>query len=236
MTVGLFNYPRSAAFGRVLPKNKIYEHAGASAGLKQLFVTQVDQIVWRFKLAPETINLAATSAVTEIQIFEISLRTGSPDEDILRAIDRAVPFPIIFELTWSGKRRATAAFKRPSEADASKWVISEYFSIDWTSEGEARDALPVALDLGGLYDKLLTAMMPTQVRSDGAIQERVALLEAVRAQAREVERIKVRLYREKQFNKRVAINAELRAAKRQLAELQQNTLTDADDRLSTASE
>ena len=78
--------------------------------------------------------------------------------------------------------------------------------------------------------------MPTQVRSDGAIQERVALLEAVRAQAREVERIKVRLYREKQFNKRVAINAELRAAKRQLAELQQNTLTDADDRLSTASE
>ena len=49
MTVGLFNYPRSAAFGRVLPKNKIYEHAGASAGLKQLFVTQVDQIVWRFK-------------------------------------------------------------------------------------------------------------------------------------------------------------------------------------------
>ena len=113
MTAGLFDYPRSAAFGRVLPKNKIYEHAGASAGLKQLFVTQVDQIVWRFKLAPETINLAATSAVTEIQIFEISLRTGSLDGDILRAIDRAIPFPIIFELTWSGKRRAAAAFPRP---------------------------------------------------------------------------------------------------------------------------
>ena len=32
MTAGLFDYPRSAAFGRVLPKNKIYEHAGASAG------------------------------------------------------------------------------------------------------------------------------------------------------------------------------------------------------------
>ena len=223
MTAGLFDYPRSAAFGRVLPKNKIYEHAGASAGLKQLFVTQVDQIVWRFKLAPETINLAATSAVTEIQIFEISLRTGSPDEDILRAIDRAIPFPIIFELTWSGKRRATAAFKRPSEADASKWVISEYFSTDWTSEGGPRDALPVALDLGGLYDKLLTAMMPTQVGSDGAIQERVARLEAVRAQAREIERITLRLNREKQFNKRVAINAELRGAKLEMERLTRAT-------------
>ena len=216
MTAGLFDYPRSAAFGRVLPKNKIYEHAGASAGLKKLFVAQVDQIVWRFKLAPETINLAATTAVTEIQIFEISLRTGSPDEDILRAIDRAIPFPIIFELTSSGKRRATAALKRPSEADASKWVISEYFSTDWTSDGGPRDPLPIALDLGGLYDKLLTAMMPAQVRADGAIQERVARLEAVRAQAREIERIKLRLNREKQFNKRVEINAELRTAKQEL--------------------
>lgn len=219
MTAGLFDYPRSAAFGRVLPKNKIYEHAGASAGLKQLFVTQVDQIVWRFKLAPETINLAATATVTEIQIFEISLRTGSPDEDILRAIDRAIPFPIIFELTWSGKRRGTAAFKRPSEADASKWVISEYFSTEWTGEGGPRDMLPVALDLGGLYEKLLTAIMPPQVGTDGAIQERVARLEAVRAQTREIERIKLRLNREKQFNKRVAINAELRAAKQELERL-----------------
>ena len=216
MTGGLFDYPRSAAFGRVLPKNKIYEHAGASASLKQLFVTQVDQIVWRFKLAPETINLAATSAVTEIQIFEISLRTGSPDEDILRVIDRAIPFPIIFELTWSGKRRATAAFKRPSEGDVAKCVISEYFSTGWISEGGPRDALPVTIDLGGLYDKLLTAMMPAQVRTDGTIQERVARLEAVRAQTREIERIKVRLNREKQFNKRVEINAELREAKQEL--------------------
>ena len=231
MTAGLFNYPSSAAFGRVLPKNKIYEHAGASAGLKQLFVTQVDQIVWRFKLAPETINLAAISAVTEIQIFELSLRTGSPDEDILRAIDRAIPFPIIFELAWSGKRRAAAAFKRPSEADASKWVVSEYFSTEWTSEGGPRDPLPVALDLGGLYDKLLTAIMPAQVRTDGAIQERVARLEAARAQTREIQRIKARLAREKQFNRRVAINAELRDAK-----LKMERLTSTDASMPTSSE
>jgi len=159
------------------------------------------------------------------------LRTGSPDEDILRAIDRAIPFPIIFELTSSGKRRATGAFKRPSEADASKWVTSEYFSTDWTSDGGPRDPLPVALDLGGLYDKLLTAMMPAQVRTDGAIQERVARLEAVRAQAREIERIKSRLAREKQFNKRVAINAELRDAK-----LEMERLTRADAPMAATSE
>ena len=143
-----------------MPKNRIYEHAGASTALKDLFVTQVDQIVWKFKLAPETINLAATKAVSEIQVFGISLRTGKLDEDVLRAIDRAIPFPLIFELSWSGKRKAIAAFKRPSEADPTKWVVSEYFATDWAPEDAPRRPLPVALNLGGLYDALLTALMP----------------------------------------------------------------------------
>ena len=47
----------NAAFGRILPKNKIYEHAHPSTALKELFVRQVDQIVWKYKLAHETINL-----------------------------------------------------------------------------------------------------------------------------------------------------------------------------------
>lgn len=214
-----FDYPKSAAFGRVVPKSKIYDHAGANTALKDLFVREVDQIVWRFKLAPETTNLGATKTVTEIQVFNISLKTGSLDEAVLRAIDRAIPFPLIFELTWRSKRKATAAFKRPSEADGAKWVISEYFATDWAPEDAPRVPLPVALDLGALYDRMLTAMMPAPVQTDEDIQVRVDRMEAIRAKTREVERIKARLTREKQFNRRVAINAELRAAKHELERL-----------------
>lgn len=214
-----FDYPKATAFGRVVPKNRIYEHSGASTALKEMFVTQVDQIVWKFKLAAETINLAATRSVSEIQIFGISLRTGKLDEEVLRAIDRAIPFPLIFELAWSGKRKAVAAFKRPSEADSAKWVVSEYFATDWAPEDAPRRPLPVALNLGALYDSILTAMMPVSVTTGEDIQARVERLETIRAKMREVERIKVRLAREKQFNKRVAINAELRAAKQELERL-----------------
>ena len=51
------------------------------------------------------------------------------------------------------------------------------------------------------------------------IGEQVARLEAIRAKTREVERIKARLTRERQFNKRVAINVELRDAKLELERL-----------------
>ena len=219
MITAFFDYPKAAAFGRVVPKTRIYEHAGASTALKDLFVTQVDQIVWKFKLAPETINLAATRAVSEIQVFGISLRTNKLDEGVLRAIDRAIPFPLVFELTWSGKRRAVAAFKRPSEAEAAKWVVSEYFATDWTPDDALRQPLPVALNLGGLYDAILTAMMPVANAADEDIQTRVARMEAIRAKTREVDRIKARLGRERQFNRRVDINAELRMAKQELDRL-----------------
>lgn len=220
MTAPFFDYPKAAAFGRVVPKSRIYEHAGAGTALRDLFVTQVDQIVWKYKLAPETTNLAATKAVSEIQVFGISLRTETLGEEVLRAIDRAIPFPLIFELTWSGKRKAVAAFKRPSDADATKWVVSAYFATDWTPDDAPRRSLPVALNLGGLYEALLTAMMPNvALKRDQAvedIQTRVALIEAIWAKKREVDRIKARLTRENQFNKRVTINAELRAARQEL--------------------
>ena len=219
MTAVFFDYPKAAAFGRVVPKTRIYEHAGANTALKDLFVTQVDQIVWKFKLAPETINLAATRAVSEVQVFGVILRTNKLDDEVLHAIDRAIPFPLIFELTWSGKRRAVAAFKRPSEADAAKWVVSEYFATDWAPDDAPRQPLPVALNLGGLYDAILTAMMPVAKAADEDIQTRVARMEAIRAKTREVDRIKTRLAREKQFNKRVAINAELRVARQDLERL-----------------
>ena len=121
-----------------------------------MFVAQVDQIVWRYKLAPETINLAATRRLRRSRSSEISLRTAELDEDVLRAIDRAIPFPLIFELSWSGKRKAIAAFKRPSEADPTKWVVSEYFESGWVRRGlHHAYRLPVSLNLGALYEQML---------------------------------------------------------------------------------
>jgi Domain of unknown function (DUF4391) len=219
MTAAFFDYPKAAAFGRVVPKSRIYEHAGVGTAIKDLFVSQVDQIVWKYKLAPETMNLAATRSVSEIQVFGISLRIGKLDEAVLCAIDRAIPFPLIFELSWSGKRKAVAAFKRPSDADPIKWVVSAYFATDWAPDDAPRRPLPVAINLGGLYDALLTALMPRAAGSGEDIQARVALMEAIRVKTRELDRIKARLAREKQFNKHVAINAELRAARQDLERL-----------------
>lgn len=214
-----FDYPQAAAFGRVLPKSKIYVHANASSKVRQLFVDQVDRITWAYKLAPETTNLEASKAVAEIQIFRIVLRAADVDEKILSAIDKAIPFPIIFELNQKAKRKVIAAYKRPSDADIAKWVVSEYFATEWESEENPRCRLPSALNLEGLYARLLDALIPDTAGVEEPIGARVERLEAIRAKQREAERIKARLANEKQFNKRVAINAELRDVTKALKRL-----------------
>ncbi len=215
----LFAYPDSAKFGRVLPKNKIYEHGNPSAAVRQLFVRQVGEIVWQYKLAPETINLKASKAVPEIQIFSILLKGEELKTEVLRCIDLAIPFPIIFELRFDGKVKPVAAFKRPSEADASKWVVSEYFDSDWTAADTPRKPLPMVFDLEALYGYLLMPLMPYPPRPGEDLQKRVERMERIRLMRRELERCEARLRQERQFNRKVKINAELRELKNLLSEL-----------------
>lgn len=213
------NYPKQAAFGRNLPKNKIYEHSGANTRLKELFVEQVEQIVWQYKLAPETINLSAKPGVPELQVFAIQLKTPELNLDVLRCIDGAVQFPIIFELGFDDRIQVVAAYKRPNESDTSRWVLSDYFATVWFPSDIQRAAMPLALDLGGLYEQVLHRLVPTPARQQESLADLVARIEQVAAKQREVERTASKLAKEKQFNRKVEINASLRQLKTELEQL-----------------
>jgi hypothetical protein len=213
------SYPKKANFGRNLPKNKIYEHSGANTRFKDLFIEQVEQIVWQFKLAPETINLPAKPGVPEIQVFAIQLKTPQLDMDVLRCIDGAVQFPILFELSFDGQTQVVAAYKRPNEADASRWVLSDYFATAWLPSVSERAAMPLALDLGGLYEQVLHRLIPTPARLQESLVDLVARVEQVAAKQREVDKASSKLAKEKQFNRKVELNSILRQLKTELEQL-----------------
>lgn len=210
-------YPEQATFGRTLPKSKLYAHSGAGTRLKALFVQQVEQIVWQTKLAPETVNLAAKPGVPEIQVFGIQLKTAEFNLDVLRCIDQAVQFPVIFELTHAGRTQVAACYKRPAAAKAEaqaettqRWVLSDYYTTGWLAPATQRSAMPVALHLGGLYEQLLRALMPVAARPHETLAEQVARLDAIAAKQREVDQAAAQLARIRQFNRKVAINGGLR--------------------------
>ncbi|WFE69500.1 DUF4391 domain-containing protein [Thiomicrospira sp. R3] len=213
------SYPKQATFGRNLPKNKIYEHSGANTRLKDLFVEQVERIVWQYKLAPETINLPAKPGVPEVQVFAIQLKTPELDLDVLRCIDGAVQFPILFELSFDGQTQVVAAYKRPNEADTSRWVLSDYFATAWLPSNTERAPMPIALDLSSLYQQVLQRLIPLPARQKECLDDLVTRVEQVASKQREVEKMAGKLAKEKQFNRKVEINAHLRQLKTELEQL-----------------
>ncbi len=219
MSQGLFSYPAKAAFNRILPKNKIYEHAKPSNRVRDLFVSQIQQITWQYKLSPETINLPSRPGVPEIQIFSITVKINDPSEDVLRCIDEAIPFPIFYQIIFGNKIKVITAYKRPSDADSTKWVIDAYFETSWQSIDSERSGLPVALDLAGLYTQMLRQCIPIPARNGEALKDHVARIVQIQSKEKECKKIKARLQKEKQFNRKVELNAQIRALKNELDSL-----------------
>ncbi len=214
-----YKFPDKAAFGRVLPKEKIYTYANPSRAVRNTFVSQVQKIVWQYKLAPETINLPARSKVPEIQIFDIHLKEGGLDESVLRCIDKAIPFPIFYRLMFQERFKVMAAYKRPSEADTAKWVVDGYYATDWLSPGQDLTALPVALDLAALYEQMLRQLMPLPSRQGESLRAQAERIDAVLQKQKECRNLEARMQREKQFNRKVELNTQLRNIKNEIESL-----------------
>lgn len=222
----MFAYPKQAEFNRTVPKSKIYSYAKPSRTIQGRFVSQVAEIVWKYKLAPETVNLPAKIPVYEIQVFHIALKTGELTEDVLRTMDKAIPSLLFFELTFEDRVRFAAAYKRPNEADSRKNVVDAYFETPWQPASQARPALPVVLDLAGLYEQMLRQhMLASPMALTGlpgeALQAMADRASLIRVKQNECLRLEAQIKKEFQFNRKVELNSRLRECRAELAQLQQ---------------
>ena len=187
--------------------------------MRDCFVTQIKQIIWQYKLAPETINLPSCPSVPEIDIFSIELKTADLNEDLLRFIDVAIPRPIFYNLSFEEQIKTVAAYKRPSDADSNKWVVDTYFESPWLPCDGERSSLPVALDMAGLYEQMLRTLMPFPARSGEMLKEHVGRLTQLQSKQKEYSKLEASLQKEKQFNRKVEMNAKLRTLKSEIETL-----------------
>ena len=209
----MFVYPKPALLGRIVPKAKIYQFASANAATKELFVNQVDSIVWQYKLAPETIHLPATDFVTEIQIFDITLKGSEFDLNVLKCIDAAIPSNIFYRVFKGDYMQFIGAFKRYSEIVSENITVDAYFSSDWFSKNATFEPLPFSLNLQNLYEQMLQPLLSISFRENESLLCKIERLNDLQKKRLEHQKIESRLAKEKQFNRKVELNAQLRVLK-----------------------
>jgi hypothetical protein len=135
---------------------------------------------------------------------------------VLRCIDKAIPFPILFVLRHGGHSQPVAAYKRPSDAASGQWVVGDYHAALWQKDDLSRPGLPVALDLQGLYEQLLRQHFAIPARAGESLRDQLDRLSLLSAKQAAASKLESRLTHEKQFNRKVEINAQLRTIRSEL--------------------
>ena len=216
MLIGL---PKTTEFNRRIPKQKFYENLSITPALRRSFIDDVRGIYWRNKLAATTLNLAAGSSVTEIEVFEIQLNARSIDEAVLRQIDREIPYHILFLLSYENQYQAWIGYKEAAASGNQAFKVSQYYHTEWLDEAR----LPLQLDglnLDTVYENFVRQIrnsVESEVwRVELSVSENVALDQKRQQLEKQIAALEKKIRREKQFNKQVEMNAELKKLKAQL--------------------
>ncbi len=210
-------FPPATSFGRIVAKEKILKQAKATATVKKLFQKQVERIRCSHELTQDKLNLRSSQNVPKILIIQLFLKSADWGIKILETIDKAFGVPVVFELHISDQLSYSACYRRRSETDARQWVHSDYFFSEWVDAEPRTGSLPVSLDMDSLYDQLVRQLSP--LSSDEPLAQLTERIGSIRKRERELERLKSRLKKERQFNRKVEINSEIRTLSAELDRL-----------------
>ena len=194
----------------------------ADTKLKNLFIEQVENIIWKYKLAKETINLEPTPEVQEIQVFEIQLKQKTLATEILENIDRAIPYPILYVLIYQEEGKLVIAYKQRSQIDEDRFVVKSYYESFWQPVSEIVVDLPSGLNLNAVYEGYVRRLLPVQASKDEALEVTVERHLEIEKLKREIDRLEKKIRNEKQFNRKVEYNLELQRKRRELKQLENN--------------
>lgn len=210
----LYRWPATAAFGRTVPKTKFYEHGNIRAALREKFVNDVQRITWSYKLAESTVHLRGSAAVSEIQVFTIEAKSNDVSDDVLAAIDKSVHFPMVFEVATTERVRVVAAQKTLGAA-APK--VGTYLTTGWAATDASRQPLPTAIDLPGLYEAILSSLLPVPPRVGETVSDATDRLNLARKLQREIAALEKKLRTEPQLNRKIELRRRLKDREKVLA-------------------
>lgn len=215
----MLNLPERTLYKKRISKNKFYSKINVDSKLESMFREEVDYIIWKHKLSEETTNIESTDEVQEIQVFEVFLKTGELSREVLENIDRVIPYPILFMLRYGDKVKLSISYKERNKTDENKMVIKSYYETNWMKEEDLDFNIISGLTLKDVYDNILRQLLPIKSSIEENIEDIIELNEKIEKLKREISILEKKVIREKQFNKKVELNRELRMKAKELDSL-----------------
>jgi len=206
------NLPKSAYVNKFIAKSKFYEKVTLNSKLQKEFTDKIQRITWKYKLAEETIGISKTDTVTEIQIFEISLKEQVIPKNVLKVIDKTIPYQILYRFVHEESVAYGITLKENNKAE-------NYYFSDW-DEALAFNFSGVSLEK--VYQKLIKAFIRIESGNKTDFKEIIATDNKIKVLEKEISLLEGKINKEKQFNRKVETNKILLEKKAQLKKIKED--------------
>ena len=124
----MVSFPEHTKVGRIIAKENFFNDA--TPEVKNLLKNEIARITWDYKLAPNTINLPSKKW-TEMEIFRIDIKNGEVPLKVLKTIDTAIPYPILFIINKDSAEKAIISYKEISSKSDDSAKVERYFETQW---------------------------------------------------------------------------------------------------------
>ena len=199
----MLGLPRSTEVNSRVAKEKFYANTVLTPRLRDMIKSQIEAVFWRNKLADSTMGVSAGESIREIQVFEVKLRQLGLDKRVLPVITKAIPYKILFILTFN------------EEAQAWMEASGIFYNTGWLPLKELQFRFE-GLNLDAVYESLVRQIAGGRLGNDGDINEAVDRDKRRQELERDIAALERKLLRERQFNRQVELNSELKRLRKEL--------------------
>ncbi|MCG2725329.1 MAG: DUF4391 domain-containing protein [Elusimicrobia bacterium] len=179
--------------------------------MQKEFVDKIQKITWKYKLAESTVGISKTDKVIEIQIFEIELKSQVIPKNVLKVIDKAIPYQILYRFIYKKNEAYGITLKENKNAE-------NYYFSNWN---EAKNFDFTGIDLEKVYQKIIKTFIPRAAQTKSSFNEIIDTDNKIKALENERDALASRISKEKQFNRKVELNKTLLQRKKYLKKIKE---------------
>ncbi|MBI3090486.1 MAG: DUF4391 domain-containing protein [Candidatus Tectomicrobia bacterium] len=241
LVINALAMPPDARVDQRVPKRLLLEHGAPTAADKRQIQDGIEETLWVAALKPTTIGVPifrdGVREYLEIAVLTVTLRAAAKPSRLVELLHRAIPYPLVLVVAHGSTVSLSLAHKRWSQSETGKVVIEDVrctapFRPDAPTAEQASFLASLALsglprrDLYALYQGWLdrvAALEAAQITGAFAPpdspERAVALRDGLDTHARlqrDITVLRAQATKEKQLNRRVELNLEIKRLEAEL--------------------
>lgn len=224
--------PKESILRQFIPKQQFYEHGNFNTRERDLFVRGIERITLYAQLKTDNTNIPAykdgTRSYEEVAILMVELKENKNLDKLAEMIMSLIPYPMI--LVFEDKKMFSfyGAHQRDNLQDSAKVILERVYQTSFISKEE--ESIKEFSYIGWakqtfytFYEDYIQSIISynLKIRNIKEAEDNNRLLEEITRIEEEITGLRNQFKREKQFNRKMDINMEIKKLEAKLIEMEE---------------